>query len=134
MAQTTKTIKFNWELYKANPEKYTLVTKKGELVTDLTFLPAKKFQLIGLINGDMESWDIKGLYRLNFKSDDDLQLQYTEGIKENWTNLYQLEDGRMYIGNIYDSAKEAKQNKAGQETLDSRKACFLKTINLNDFI
>ncbi len=81
----TKTIPFDWEEYNSNRDKYKVVTRDGDEVTQLTkferlpLLPV----LMGVEGGvTLIRWTESGHFRLNKSySDFDLQLQYEEEVK-----------------------------------------------------
>lgn len=125
----TKTIPFDWEKYNNNRDKYKVVTRDGDEVTQLTkferlpLLPV----LMGVEGGvTLIRWTESGHFRLNKSySDLDLQLQYEEDVKESWVNLYR-NGGAIALGFVHTSEKEAK--------MSATKLNYIKTINLNDLV
>ncbi len=123
----TKTIPFDWELYNNNREKYKVVTRGGDEVSQLT-----KFKdittycpLVGVKNKFLQTWSDKGQFALVGESIFDLQLQYEEEVVESWVNLYR-NGGAIALGFVHTSEEEAK--------MSATKLNYIKTINLNDLI
>jgi hypothetical protein len=126
----TKTIPFDWEEYNNNRDKYKVVTRDGDEVTQLTkferlpLLPV----LMGVEGGvTLIRWTESGHFRLNKSySDFDLQLQYKEEVVESWVNLYRSIEGYIVVSNTYVTKEEAKKQVISNN--------YIKTINLNDLV
>ncbi len=123
----TKTIPFDWELYNNNRDKYKVVTRDGDEVTQLTkFEGVNNYPLRGCKANYIQSWELNGSYHKHNESDSfDLQLQYEEEVFESWVNLYKADDGTLYTSITYTSKNYAE---------NSRNLNYIKTINLNDLV
>ncbi len=125
-----KTIPFDWEKYNNNRDKYKVVTRDGDEVTQLTkferlpLLPV----LMGVEGGvTLIRWTESGHFRLNKSySNLDLQIQYEEEVVESWVNLYKADDGTLYTSNTYTSKNYAENSR--------NPGNYIKTINLNDLV
>ena len=126
-----KTIPFDWEEYNSNRDKYKVVTREGDEVTQLTkferlpLLPV----LMGVEGGvTLIRWTESGHFRLNKSySGFDLQLQYEEEVVESWVNLY-LEPNNKKI------ASRTFHTKYQAESYGKQHNDYFKTINLNDLV
>jgi hypothetical protein len=125
----TKTIPFDWEEYNSNRDKYKVVTRDGNEVTQLTkFEYVSNYPLRGCKNNSLESWRLSGDYCIiNGSHSFDLQLQYEEEVVESWVNLYRGNDGRVYTSATYKNKEEAITR---YNSLNN----YIKTINLNDLV
>jgi len=124
----TKTIPFNWEEYNNNRDKYKVVTRDGDEVTQLTkFEEVSSYSsLIGVKNKLLYSWYDKGQFASGGESNFDLQLQYEEEVVESWVNLYRSIEGHIVVSNTYVTKEEAKKQVISNN--------YIKTINLNDLV
>lgn len=124
----TKTIPFDWEEYNSNRDKYKVVTRDGDEVTQLTkFEEVSSYSsLIGVKNKLLYSWYDKGQFASGGESNFDLQLQYEEEIVESWVNLYKADNGNLYTSNTYTSKNYAENSR--------NPGNYIKTINLNDLV
>ena len=128
----TKTIPFNWELYNNNRDKYKIVTRNGDEVTQLTkFEGITSFVFIGchVPNGIhvLRGWQIDGKFLESPEQHrNDLFLQHEEDVKGSWVNLYWNNDGSIFTSATYDSEGLAKKSGGSQN--------YIKTINLDDLV
>lgn len=130
--QKINQIPFNWDTYQSDKSKYTVVTRDGQSVSQLT-----KFDLINEpsvfygvldIKQHLYRWHENGLY---YKHDEeyylDLMLQYEEEWADNWVNVYK--DGSFVsTGVTYPTKEQALQHK------QNRGQNYFTTINLNDIV
>lgn len=125
----TKTIPFDWELYNNDRDKYKVVTRDGDEVTQLTkFEEVSSYSsLIGVKNKLLYSWYDKGQFASGGESNFDLQLQYEEEVFESWVNLYEGGDGRLFTSPSHINEQIAKEKAFGMKG-------YIKTINLNDLV
>ncbi len=127
----TKTIPFDWEEYNNNRDKYKVVTRDGDEVTQLTkferlpLLPV----LMGVEGGvTLIRWTESGHFRLNKSySDFDLQLQYEEEVRELWIIIIQKEDGTRRVVNAHYLTKERAID--ASNVIEGK---LIATINLYD--
>jgi hypothetical protein len=119
----TKTIPFDWEEYKKNQDKYKVVTRDGNEVTQLINFGCTELPLRCVINKEIYSYAVDGKYLSYSNSRFDFQLQYEEEVVESWVNLYR-NGGAIALGFVHSSEKEAK--------MSATKLNYIKTINLND--
>jgi hypothetical protein len=124
-----KTIPFDWEEYNNNRDKYKVVTRNGDEVTQLTkFEEVSSYSsLIGVKNKLLYSWYDKGQFASERESNFDLQLQYEEDVVESWVNLYMDHNSRLATSPVYPNEQIAK--KISINTMN-----YIKTINLNELI
>ena len=122
----TKTIPFDWELYNNNREKYKVVTRGDDEVTQLTNFGCTEIPLRCVFNGEIYSYALDGKSLSYSNSRFDLQLQYEEEVKESWVNLYWNNDGRIFTSATYDSEELAEKSGGSQN--------YIKTINLDDLV
>ena len=125
----TKTIPFDWEEYNNNRDKYKVVTRGGDEVTQLinfgcTELPIR---CVIDIDGEIYSYAVDGKY-LSYSNRFDLQLQYEEEVVESWVNLFGTIDGKITVNGATFSSKE-KADEAGKQWCN-----YIKSINLNDLV
>lgn len=126
-----KTIPFDWEKYNNNRDKYKVVTRDGDEVTQLTkferlpLLPV----LMGVEGGvTLIRWTESGHFRLNKSySDLDLQLQYKEEVVESWVNLYLEPNNKIIASRTFHTKYQA-------ESYGKQHNEYIKTINLNDLV
>lgn len=126
----TKTITFDWELYNNNRDKYKVITRDGDEVTQLTkFVRYKDHSvLVGVRNNTLlTTWHANGNWSGLGITDIDLQLQYEEEVVESWMNLHYNNDGRIITSGTYPSKELA-------EMVICAAPNFIKTINLNDLV
>ena len=128
----TKTIPFNWELYNNNRDKYKIVTRNGDEVTQLTkFEGITSFVFIGchVPNGIhvLRGWQIDGKFYKGTEYRHDLQLQYEEEVKESWVNLYREHNNQIITSRPFFTKYQA-------ESYGKQHSDYIKTINLNDLV
>ena len=130
----TKTISFNWDTYQSDKSKYTVVTRDGQSVSQLT-----KFDLIdepSVFYGVSDTrqniyrWHENGLY---YKHDEkyhlDLMLQYEEEVKDNWVKVYKVKSSGRLITSAqsFNTKEEAMKSCNGLMDVE-----HVGVINLND--
>jgi hypothetical protein len=126
----TKTIPFNWELYNNNRDKYKVVTRDGDEVTQLTkFLATGLCPLYGVVNCNLKAWYLGGKFQEHdeLSHNYDLQLQYEEEVVESWVNLYKTNDGLISTSATFISKESAR-------SIGICVKGYFKTINLNDLV
>jgi hypothetical protein len=125
----TKTIPFDWEEYNSNRDKYKVVTRDGDEVTQLTkFDTIEEMCLRCIISGYIASYNIYGIHFYSGGiSQYDLQLQYEEEVVESWVNLYRTNDGVLHTSNTIYCKDLAESNGKSRDN-------YIKTINLNDLV
>jgi hypothetical protein len=125
----TKTIPFDWELYNNNRDKYKVVTRDGDEVTQLTkFDTIEDMCLRCIIRGYIASYNIYGIHFYSGGiSQYDLQLQYEREVFESWVNLYEDGDGRLFTSPSHINEQIAKEKASGKKG-------YIKTINLKDLV
>ena len=99
---------FNIELWKAGEP---VITRDGRKIEQLTYfenVTETEFKLMGVVDGQFQSWKLNGQYA-KFEEHDDLDLLHPE--PEMWVNVYQNHDLRC-TGGIIDSKKEAEEIQA----------------------
>jgi len=121
-----KTIPFNWEEYNNNRDKYKVVTRGGDEVTQLINFGYTDLPLRCVIDGEIYSYAVDGKY-LSYSNGYDLQLQYEEEVVESWVNLY-LEPNNQIITSRTFSTKHQAESYGKQHNE------YIKTINLNDLV
>lgn len=78
----TKTIPFDWELYNNNRDKYEVVTRGGDEVTELTKFKGLTNTIAGVKTGHLLAWNLNGTTNNNYEETNfDLFLQYEEEVK-----------------------------------------------------
>ena len=127
----TKTIPFDWEEYNNNRDKYKVLTRDGDEVTQLTkFEGITGFSFIGCHVSSgihvLGGWQIYGKFYEGAEYRLDLQLQYEEEVKGSWVNLYWNNDGSIFTSATYDSEGLAKKSGGSQN--------YIKTINLDNLV
>ncbi len=125
----TKTIPFNWEEYNNNRDKYKVVTRGGDEVTQLTkFEKISAYSpLVGVKNEVLYSWYDNGQFASGGESKFDLQLQYEEEVVESWVNLYSTHDGFISTSATFISKESAR-------SIGICTKGYVKTISLNDLV
>jgi len=121
----TKTIPFDWDLYNNNRDKYKVVTRCGDEVTQLINFECTELPLRCVIDGEIHSFGVDGKY-LSYSNGFDLLLQYEEEVVESWVNLYYNNEGGLFTSVTHDTCKEAKKS--------ANTVNYIKTINLNDLV
>ena len=125
----TKTIPFDWEEYNNNRDKYKVITRGNDEVTQLTnFSAIGLCPLYGVLNGNLKAWYLGGKFQEHdeLSHNYDLQLQYEEEVKESWVALFRAEDGSIFCGLEQPTKEEA--------TPKSSNNLFIKVINLNELV
>jgi hypothetical protein len=124
-----KTIPFDWKLYNNNRDKYKVVTRDGDEVTQLTkFEGVNNYPLRGCKANYIQSWELNGSYHKHNESDSfDLQLQYEEEVVESWVNLYRTDDGFISTSATFITKEAAR-------SIGICVKGYFKTINLNDLV
>lgn len=88
-------------------------TRDGRKVKDLAYMPSgERYQLVGVINGEVVAWCIDGRHYPGEAS----ALDLVNLPKEHWVNFYD-HDGNFYdhdgdfnsVGKAYSSEKEARE-------------------------
>lgn len=129
----TKTIPFDWDEYNNNREKYTVVTRGGDEVTQLTkFEGITSFPFVGchVPNGIhvLRGWQIDGKFlECPEQHRNDLQLQYEEEVVESWVNLYKTDDGLISTSATFISKESAR-------SIGICVKGYFKTINLDNLV
>jgi hypothetical protein len=126
----TKTIPFDWEEYNSNRDKYKVVTRDGDEVTQLIkFKEISSYcPLVGVKNGFLYNWYDNGQFTSVEQSDWDLQLQCEEEVVESWINLFSTIGGGITTNGATFSSKE-KADEVGKQWCN-----YIKSINLNDLV
>ena len=125
-----KTIPFNWDKYQSDNSKYTVVTKSGDPITQLTKfdIEDQSSELYG-VNTEIQevyAWDENGKY-LGRTRNNDLMLQYEEEVKDSWVNVYKNGvQGPSYVVGAICTTKE--------KCLKYKGKGYVTTINLNNII
>lgn len=134
--KTTKTIPFNWDTYQQDKEKYKLVTRDGDPITQLT-----RFELVGEPNEfygvnktlqEVYGWDENGIYYGDDSKDPrDLVLQYEEEVRDTWLKVYRVKDSSRLITSkkSFGTRDEALQSCNGLMNVE-----HLGVINLNEIV
>jgi hypothetical protein len=124
----TKTIPFDWEEYNNNRDKYKVVTRNGDEVTQLTKFECVGtfYSLRGVLNHCICSFFENGKWLEASTTFKDLELQYEEEVKGSWVNLYWNNDGSIFTSATYDFEGLAKKSGRSQN--------YIKTINLDDLV
>jgi hypothetical protein len=125
----TKTIPFDWEEYNNNRDKYKVVTRDGDEVTQLTkFDTTEDMCLRCIIRGSIASYNVYGIHFYSGGiSQYDLQLQYEEEVREVWIMIIQTEDGTRRVVNAHYHTKEKAIN--ASNFIEGK---LIATINLYD--
>jgi hypothetical protein len=129
----TKTIPFNWEEYNNNRDKYKVVTRDGDEVTQLTkFEGITSFPFVGchVPNGIhvLRGWQIDGKFlECPEQHRNDLQLQYEEEVVGSWVNLYRADNDLINTSVAFITEEAAK-------SIGIYTKGYIKTINLNDLV
>jgi hypothetical protein len=104
-----------------------VVTRDGREVLELTkFENLGELPLVGVVDGHLETWSIKGEYSKNTTSKMDL---FIEGkLTRGWLNIYCNKYGQLYTSySIYVSEEIAIKHK---EDLNAEH--YIKTIEITD--
>lgn len=120
----TKTIPFDWEEYNNNRDKYKVVTRDGDEVTQLINFECTELPLRCVIDGEIYSYAVNGKHSFNSSR---LQLQYEEEVVESWVNLYSTHDGFISTSATFISKESAR-------SIGICTKGYVKTINLNDLV
>jgi hypothetical protein len=108
-----------------------VVTRDGREVTQLTkFEDVGKYPLVGVLEGDVKTWTIKGYYLDGWKElNADL---FIEGkVQSVWVNIYKNKyNGEIFIGcDRYKSKEDAINNTYDKFHTTSE---YIKTIEITD--
>jgi hypothetical protein len=123
----TKTIPFDWELYNNNRDKYKVVTRNDDEVTQLINFECTQIPLRAVFNGEIYSYALDGKSLSYSNSRFDLLLQYEEEVVESWVNLYRTDDGLISTSATFISKESAR-------SIGICVKGYFKTINLNDLV
>ena len=101
-----------------------VVTRDGQEVTQLTkFDTYEKFCFYGVVNDEIQCWDIKGRYCEGATPNMDLFL--LGEVQSIWVNLYTTRDGGIQLGHCYKIKEEAEYDGKGSSS-------YIKTIEITD--
>jgi hypothetical protein len=124
----TKTIPFDWEEYNNNRDKYKVVTRNGDEITQLTkFKIQQDYYLVGVNSYGLVKWKKTGTYLCNQMHNNDLFLEHEEEVVESWVNLYRTDDGLISTSATFITKEAAK-------SIGICVKGYFKTINLNDLV
>ena len=104
-----------------------VVTRDGREVSQfIKFDTYEKFSLYGVVNDEIQCWDIKGRYCEGATPNMDL---YIEGeVQSVWVNVYRRsEDGGIFVGNNGHKSKEDAIKCIQENDPD-----YIKTIEITD--
>ena len=106
-----------------------VVTRDGREVLELTkFENLGELPLVGVVDGDLETWSIKGEYSKDTTSNMDLFIEYE--VQSVWVNVYKDANGYLWVGGDYFATFELAQNYATNQKYLMRP--YLKTIEITD--
>jgi hypothetical protein len=106
-----------------------VVTRDGREVLELTkFENLGELPLVGVVDGDLETWTIKGRYYEGETSNMDLFL--VGRVKRIWANVMKYANGDLFIGSECFSTLEAALNFARNSKGFKRN--YVKTIQITD--
>jgi hypothetical protein len=101
-----------------------VVTRDGREVLELTkFENLGELPLVGVVDGDLETWSIKGKYSRDIASNMDLFI--VGEVQSIWVNLYTTRDGGIQLGHCYKIKEEAEYDGKGSSS-------YIKTIEITD--
>jgi len=84
-----------------------VVTRNGKKVTDLKLFNTQKFfKLFGVIDDDLESFNIEG--HCLFKEGHEHDLFMANGTKSIWVNVYKKQNGEIFLGSLLTSEEDAR--------------------------
>jgi hypothetical protein len=108
-----------------------VVTRDGREVLELTkFENLGELPLVGVVDGDLETWSIKGKYSRDIASNMDLCI--VGKVESIWVNVYKDANGYFWVGGDYFPTFELAQNYAKNQRSQKAKECYLKTIEITD--
>jgi hypothetical protein len=108
-----------------------VVTRDGREVLELTkFENLGELPLVGVVDGDLETWNIKGQYSETGPCNMDLFLE--SKVQSVWVNVYKDANGDLWVGSEYFATFESAQNYATNQRSQKAKECYLKTIEITD--
>jgi hypothetical protein len=104
-----------------------VVTRDGREVLELTkFENLGELPLVGVVDGDLETWSIKGEYSKDTTSNMDLFIEYE--VQSIWVNVFQNKYGDLYTGKTdYESKEMAIRCK---DNMDREQ--YIKTIEITN--
>ena len=104
-----------------------VVTRDGREVLELTkFENLGELPLVGVVDGDLETWSIKGKYSRDIASNMDLCI--VGKVQSIWVNIYKKSNnGEMYIGS---QRYKSKQNAINAVSKGNQE--YIKTIEITD--
>ena len=106
-----------------------VVTRDGREVLELTkFENLGELPLVGVVDGDLETWTIKGRYSEGETSNMDLFL--VGRVKRIWANVMKYANGDLFIGSECFPTLEAALNFARNSKGFKRN--YVKTIQITD--
>jgi hypothetical protein len=106
-----------------------VVTRDGREVLELTkFENLGELPLVGVVDGHLETWSIKGEYSKNTTSKMDLFI--VGEVKSIWVNVYKDANGYFWVGGDYFTTFELAQNYATNQKYLMKS--YLKTIEITD--
>jgi hypothetical protein len=108
-----------------------VVTRDDREVSQLTkFDTYEKFCLYGVVNDEIQCWDIKG--RCYEGANPNIDLFLVEKVQSIWVNVYKDANGDLWVGSEYFATFESAQNYATNQKSQKAKECYLKTIQITD--
>jgi len=104
-----------------------VVTRDGREVLELTkFENLGELPLVGVVDGDLETWSIKGKYSRDIASNMDLCI--VGKVQSIWVNIYKKSNnGEIYIGS---QRYKSKQNAINAVSKGNQE--YIKTIEITD--
>jgi hypothetical protein len=102
-----------------------VITRDGRKVTQLTLLQVNnRYSLIGVVDGLLETFTDEGVY--DYERDfTDTDLFMVEQKKSVWVNVYEYENGQLWVGDYYNSLEEANKHR-------TQMGRYIKTIEITN--
>jgi len=124
---TNNYLPFDLETALKHPER--VVTRDGRKVEQLVeFKPQNdKLPVYGLLDGEIESWSIDGVFRLN-RIESNCDLFLLPEVKECWLNIYVWKSNGEFAVVVNNSQEEANTQKGNGIDLYT----FIKTIRVTN--
>lgn len=121
---------FDLETALKHPER--VVTRDGIKVTQLTKFDADNYQLAGVFEMELNTWDSNGKFNTSNNNQNKYDLFLIYKIKENWVNVYILKSNGEFAVTVHDSKKDAdtywqKITEEGQKIYT-----YIKTIRITN--